>query len=371
MNFKNIIKFSSNIPGWRTSRKIVVIESDDWGSIRMPSLSVYKALKDGGLNVYSGDNERFNTLDTLASAKDFEALFETLTKHVDSQGNHPVFTAMSLCANPDFERIKEVDFLEYFYEPITETLIKYGLANAFSFWQEGEKQGLFYPEFHGREHLNIAVWMKDLQAGNIHTMKAFEKGFWGFRNSNPSGVSYQAAFDLDVRESLVIQKEVVSFGLDLFEKLHKRRATFFVPPNGAIHQDIIDHSVSQGIRYVSSPKVHSEPQGEGKVRKRFRFIGKRGANSLMYLTRNCFFEPSYKGRGFSVDDCLRQIDSAFMFRKPAVISTHRVNFVGGLVPDNRASGNMALNALFSRMLTKWPNIEFMTSSQLGDLIRND
>ena len=30
-----------NIPGWRTKRHIVVIESDDWGSIRMPSKDVY------------------------------------------------------------------------------------------------------------------------------------------------------------------------------------------------------------------------------------------------------------------------------------------------------------------------------------------
>jgi len=30
----------ANIPGWRTDRKIVVIESDDWGAIRMPSKEV-------------------------------------------------------------------------------------------------------------------------------------------------------------------------------------------------------------------------------------------------------------------------------------------------------------------------------------------
>lgn len=30
-----------NIPGWRTNRKVVVIESDAWGSIRMHSKEVY------------------------------------------------------------------------------------------------------------------------------------------------------------------------------------------------------------------------------------------------------------------------------------------------------------------------------------------
>lgn len=34
---KNII----NIPGWNTKRKIVVFESNDWGSIRMSSIDVY------------------------------------------------------------------------------------------------------------------------------------------------------------------------------------------------------------------------------------------------------------------------------------------------------------------------------------------
>ena len=33
-----------NIPGWRTKRHIVVIESDDWGAIRMPSRQVFDFL---------------------------------------------------------------------------------------------------------------------------------------------------------------------------------------------------------------------------------------------------------------------------------------------------------------------------------------
>lgn len=42
MNLKQYITHNLlNIPGWRTNRKIVVIESDDWGSIRMPSQEVY------------------------------------------------------------------------------------------------------------------------------------------------------------------------------------------------------------------------------------------------------------------------------------------------------------------------------------------
>ena len=41
MIIRNIFHNLLSIPGWRTNRHIVVIESDDWGSIRMPSKEVY------------------------------------------------------------------------------------------------------------------------------------------------------------------------------------------------------------------------------------------------------------------------------------------------------------------------------------------
>ena len=35
----------SNIPGWRTNRKLVVFESDDWGSIRMPDKKTFEKIQ--------------------------------------------------------------------------------------------------------------------------------------------------------------------------------------------------------------------------------------------------------------------------------------------------------------------------------------
>ena len=39
-----IMKDMSNIPGWRTRRHLVILETDDWGSIRMPSEGVFENL---------------------------------------------------------------------------------------------------------------------------------------------------------------------------------------------------------------------------------------------------------------------------------------------------------------------------------------
>ena len=41
---KKLAKYYINLRGWKTNRKIVVIESDDWGSIRMASLKSYTNL---------------------------------------------------------------------------------------------------------------------------------------------------------------------------------------------------------------------------------------------------------------------------------------------------------------------------------------
>mgnify|MGYP005847264231 CR=1 FL=1 len=366
-----ILKYLSNLPGWSTKRKIVVIESDDWGSIRMPSLAAYHRLKAQGLNIDVKDNKRFNTLDTLANVEDFEALYQTLSSFKDSKGNHPVFTAMALSANPDFKKIKRDNFKNYHYQPITETFEQYGIGDVLEYWKKGEELHIFAPEFHGREHLNVNIWMNALQKGDSHTLAAFEEGFWGFRPQNLDGLAYQSAFYLDKKENLAEHKKIINTGVELFEQLHKRKPRFFVPPNGSIHQEVVNAAAKAGMTYVSSSKIHLEPQGNGKTKKRFRYLGKKGKNKLIYLTRNCFFEPSYTGKGFSIEDCLAQMEVAFQFNKPAIISSHRVNYVGGLNLQNRDAGNLALKSLLTQILNKWPEVEFKTSVQLGDLIRND
>jgi hypothetical protein len=157
VSFKTQIqKNLSNVPGWRTNQKLLVIESDDWGSLRMPSLNTFNSLEMQGLDFSSGDAARYNLNDTLASAQDLEALYGVLCKFIDRNGKHPVFTPVSLVANPDFEKIKSSDFQEYFYEPFTKTLEKYqGGSWAYDLWEEGIQDKIFLPQFHCREHLNI------------------------------------------------------------------------------------------------------------------------------------------------------------------------------------------------------------------------
>jgi len=140
-----------SVPGWKTQRKLVVIESDDWGSIRMPGPDAFKALQQSGIDLLSDDGAIYNTYDTLADSNDLSRLFEVLSSVKDRNGLCAVITPVSVVANPDFERIRGSGFKTYFYEPFTDTLKKIkGCEDSYQLWKEGIRNKIFVPQFHGR-----------------------------------------------------------------------------------------------------------------------------------------------------------------------------------------------------------------------------
>ena len=365
-----IMRNLSNIPGWRTKRKIVVFESDDWGSIRMPSRKVFGDLIKAGVDLTSGDGLRYNLYDSLATTEDLSCLFEVISTVKDKNGDPCVFTPLCLVANPDFEKIKADGFKRYSYEPFTKTLKRYpDCEGSFLLWREGIQRGLFVPQFHGREHLNVSAWMRSLRAGHRHTRLAFDKGMWGFKRfgGETSGVQFQAAFDLENPKDLAAQKTVIQEGLALFKKIFGYSGTFFVPPNGPFNRELEKTAAENGIRYMAASKIQHEPLSKGRTRKSLHWLGQKNRHDQKYITRNCFFEPSKEGREW-VGSCLNEIRIAFRWHKPAVISSHRVNYIGRIDQANRHRGLIKLKTLLQQIVMKWPDVEFMTSVQLGELL---
>lgn len=361
-----LLRELSNGIGSLLREKLVVIESDDWGSIRMPSKQVYESLKSKGLNLGKGETERYNKFDTLASPQDLEELFDVLSSVKDLAGRNPVFTAVSLVANPDFKQIKDHDFTEYFWEPLSTTFADYDSSRSLDLWVKGKQMGYFHPEFHGREHVNVAAWIRALRNKDDQTLFAFEQGCWGFKRE-AGIVNFQAAFDLEEPSDLEQQKSIITDGLAEFERIHGYKARFFVPPNGPFNNELQKAAHLGGIKYLSTAKIQQEPRGNGVYKKRYHYLGQKSKYGLRYLTRNAFFEPSAEGKDW-VDSCLSEIESAFRWRKPAVISTHRVNYIGVHDPKNRERGLKQLSELLSKIVKNWPDVHFITSTELGDLI---
>lgn len=362
---QNLRYILSNIPGWRTNRKIVVFESDDWGSIRMPSKEVYSKLLSSGIPV---DSDEYCRFDALESNADLEHLFEVISEFKDRKGNHPVFTAISVVANPDFPKIKNSGFNEYFYESFTETLKRYPQHNrVYDLWKEGIDKKLFVPQFHGREHLNVQGWLRDLRAGNQHTRLAFDLGLWGIY-SPLIGREYQAAFDVEFPADIAYHHSVLSEGIALFKELTGYQPTFFVPTNGPFNLSLEATLLSHGIQFIMLDKLQKEPLGDGKYKTHLRYLGKKNKLGQIYMSRNAGFEPTQFPGQDNIDLCLKSISMAFKLKKPATISTHRVNYIGWLEPANRDLTLRQLKELLTRILQNWPDVEFMTSDQLGEII---
>lgn len=364
-----IIRNLSNLPGWRTKRKIIVFESDDWGSIRIPSNEARVALINNKV-LTSNSNSHYYLYDSLESNDDLIALFDTLVKYRDCRGNHPVFTAINIVANPDFEKIRKDSFQNYYYEPVTETLRRYSNHDqVYNLWKEGHQKKLFVPQFHGREHINVTAWMNALRLEKPKTRIAFDYAISGINPEliGESKIQYQAAFDIENIDEIAFLQSVIIEGTDLFEKLMGYRASYFVPTNGPFNLSLESTLNEVGIKYLMLDKFQKEPLGNGKYRSHLRWLGKKNRFGQIALSRNAGFEPSAGGKDW-VSSCLKDIDLAFKWNKPATITTHRVNYIGFLNEANRKNGLNQLSELLSQILFRYPEAEFLTSMELGNEI---
>jgi len=361
-----------NIPGWSTQRKIVVFESDDWGSIRMPSGQARKELIRLGFPI---QHQSFNMLDALESNDDLIDLFDLLKKHKDSTGRHPVFTAVSIVANPNFEKIKTSDYQQYYYEPFTETLNHYpNHDKVIDLYKQGISERLFVPVFHGREHLNVQRWLKALQSGNKAVRTTFEHRITAIHigPNNEFIGDFQAAFDLDSSADLPYMKATISEGLDLFENLWGYKSEYFVPTNGPFNNSLEQVLADKGVKYILAERLQNEPIGDSKFKKHIHYLGMKNELNQTYITRNAAFEPAVEENGLNknpIENCIKSIERAFRWGKPATVSTHRVNYIGSLEQQNRNNNLVLLDKLLAAIIQRWPEVEFMTSVELGKLMQ--
>ncbi|MDR8390247.1 hypothetical protein NC796_03785 [Aliifodinibius sp. S!AR15-10] len=313
--------------------------------------------------------------DALASEEDLTQLFELLSSHKDSQGKCPVITANVIMTNPDFDKIKAADFTEYHYEVFTETLDKYpNHKNSFKLWKEGIKGSLFYPQYHGREHLNVMRWMKCLKDSESETRKAFNAGVFGLSNTvvSEDRKSHLASYDWDDHDSRDFVLRSIPDGLSLFEKLFGFKSLSSIAPNYYWHYDVEQVLRDNGVRYIQGSAVQKSPIINGKQYKKIRhFTGQKNDLGQWYLVRNCKFEPSSDPSIDWVNHCLNHIRTAFFWGKPAIIESHRVNYIGFIHQKNRDKSLQMLDLLLKKIIDTWPEVEFMTSDQLGKLIEED
>lgn len=360
---KNIFLNLKNIPGRRINGKVLVIECDDWGGIRMPSKKTYTELLRAGIPV---DRSRFDKYDTLADKNDLELLFEVLLSVKDANGNGAAMTPVINVANPDFRKIKDSEFEHYYYEPFTDTLIRHGRhSDTFLLWKKGIENGIFVPEFHGREHISVQYWLQKLREGNKKLRLAFDHEYVNvpIGGLHKSVQDFRPGFFIGAPDHIDFLKDSITEGVKLFSKILDYHPCSFAPGNGIFHPVLEKTLSDNGIKFMYASHIGIVPDLKGNIKPKFNTMGKKNFSGLTYYSRNCGFEPTDPGY-LGIDLTISQIDAAFRWGKPAIISTHRANFVGGIEISNRDQGLKELKCLLNTIVKKWPEIEFMSSSKM-------
>lgn len=371
-NIKSILSRNiTNARGWCTNRKIVVIESDDWGSIRMRDQASFDKLLQSGIRV---DRSKYNCLDSLEKKEDLELLFDVLGNHKDQHGNTAKFTTNMVMNNPDFEKIKADDYQQYHSRTFLDSYKYYYQEDLKSFWFEGIDQQLVQPQFHAREHLNVNLWMRDLQYKQSDTQLAFKHHFFGLttKTSSPYQINYLAAYRAESEEELKSINRILIEGLAEFENVFGFKSKSFIACNYVWPKELEKTLLDNGVKTIQTQRGRTKPQInlDGKPKIKYHYTGQKNKYNQVYTVRNVLFEPFENEALDWVNKALNDIQNAFFWKKPAIISSHRINYVSQMSVIHRDDNLKNLNRLLQQIVEKWPTVEFMSSDELGNLIKS-
>jgi len=108
----------------------------------------------------------------------------------------------------------------------------------------------------------------------------------------------------------------------------------------------------------------------GEIKYHSYRLGGQNKFGQYYLVRNASFELSMFNLQINdlVDNFLSQINTAPRLKKSAIICSNRINYVGYLDEANSGRNLRLLEVLLEKVKKNWPDVKFMDSMHLGQLI---
>lgn len=367
---KTAKQIALDLPSWRTKRRIVVFESDDWGSIRMSSSQARDALKSLGHTIEANPYQLYDGLETN---EDIDKLQEVLKGVTNKSGLGAVFTLNYCAANPDFGKIREANFQRYFREPFYQTYQTYSNSqDVIEKVKNGIDEEVFEVQFHGAEHLNINRWMQALQKGDKQTREAFYEEIFSPAIAPYTGytMEYMDALDYDDCSEIAQQIQSLKEGLNIFREVWEKSPQSFIAPCYRWSKPIEDFLSANAINFIQGQRVQLHPKNKtGFVqRKIYHYTGQKNKLGQIYTVRNVIFEPSIHGQEDALAMAKKQIQQAFKWKIPAIVSSHRINYTSRLDVANRERGLNGLAALLDWVTEEFPSVEFLGSAALGKRI---
>jgi hypothetical protein len=360
--FTNLI----NVPGKSTSGKYLLFQSDDWGSERMPSKAVFDKLsKKSWINL---DKCPYTKFDTLEHYSDLERLGNVLNKYKDKSNKNPVFTLNYNVSNPDFEGIKLSGFEDYNHISCDISYKKNNKGNVLDLVFNGINSQIFEVQYHGKQHFHIGEYMNLLRIKDSTLAKVFNDNMYAlsFVNAKDILTPYLATYyPFPNFDRVADYKE----GVAIFKGLFNTMPTSFIAPVYIWNDELEKVAIETGASIIQGLYFRNDFELNFRGKKEYRFSNNH--SNAVNLIRNCFFEPSTYQNYDWISNCLYEIEAAFRFNKPAIISSHRLNYMSGIFQENAEKGLKMLDLLLAQIIKRWPDVNFVTTNELSKLYDYD
>ena len=345
------------VSGFIFKRPIVLFQSDDWGRVGVRDQDGFEELQAAGLAL----GERAYDLYTLETAEDVAALEAVLKKHRDSSGRHPCLEMNFLLGNLDFERMHAEDWQNIHVMPLANGLPagwrRPGLNGAY---RSGIADGVFHPALHGITHfcrteVERALAGTGQRASILRTMWQAGTPYihwrmpWiGYEYWAPEKHPTDRFVPRDVQEHLIGE------AVGAFAKMFAVLPDSACAPGYRANANTARAWAQHGVKVVQNgPGTLTPPHLDG--------------NEVLHLFRTIEFEPAVQN-DFSVEACLKSVDTCFSLGIPAVVSVHSINFHSTL-RDFRTQTLKQLDVFLGALESKYSDLLYLNDSELYDLVQ--
>ena len=125
-------------------------------------------------------------------------------------------------------------------------------------------------------------------------------------------------------------------GLKMFEENFGFPSQTFIACNYVMPRERESTIFRAGVDLIQGQRGELLPSADWQTLSiRRSYTGQRNALGQYYSVRNVKFEPFEDRSRDWVASTLSEIRQAFFLGKPAIVSTHRANYVGGMDIDHR------------------------------------
>lgn len=302
---------------------VLIFESDDWGP---------------GPADHAGALARLSAL---------------LTRFQDREGRSPVLTLGLTLAAPDGERMAAEGFETYRRRLLSDP----ACAPVLGAIREGMAAGVFAAQLHGMEHF----WGPALVR---------EEGLraWLTGSPFPATEALPPAWQSRWAGSLTTEEihAAATEEARTFREILGAPPRVAVPPTFVWGLEVERAWREEGVAVVMTPgRRYGDRDAAGELVPEGPVInnGEISSSGCLYLVRGRYFEPSM---GHGADHGAQEIRESVRLGRPALLETHRMNYIAST--DDALT---ALEELLERALAEHPDLRFMATETLADRLRKD